>query len=564
MKNKFKNFEEGVNYSMNNDILEFEVNGKVYQVNSASDISNYKGVPIYRGRARVYKQGGSVFSGNLVANEDSKATSYIDLPQLVPIQAEVGETILLPTGDLVKTNARLRHSKMSDNEVTDIVPEGSYILSQFGDTKIYKSEADQIPLEMQALPYNTYKASKVPTVKTLGDLMGKKKVMAPADLSRKVENKFKIVDSEDPFTKQTNLVNQYNRASYLQAIIGLSEYDKARKGIDNSIDTQMSQNMVPQMVARNGGKVIYKSVQKFQNSGTPSSGVEVPSSSFSTIGAITQGVATLYNIGSNIYDRIQSKKAFRRANNRTDGWRTQALDNVTQKTIPLLASTALQDTKVDYSKYGSQFLENAYSQNMATLQNSLRNIESGAFRNRMDVSSMSPQMANLLGSKDAAARYDAMANPAQQLAMAKLKERSGFYNSLQDIDNKNMDNRNAATNAMRAGRNQIQSTLGSILSGGISDRMDIETDYLNIKNNLDFGQVANASKLNRELGTTLQNTANVAQQMYGDYQSKQAAALAQSQADARAAAQRLGGGTYNLNPPPAESAYDVWRRTWGR
>jgi len=205
-----------------------------------------------------YMSGGRVTQNYMpVGNEKTKVDSYIPLAAMIPIQTERDELIVLPTGDLTKVNAKKRHSQMSDDEVTDIVPEDSYILSQYGKVDIYKSEADQIQMEVENKPYNLFGSNPTPKVKTLGDIMSKK-VMKPADLARLVEQKYKIVNHDDPYTIQTNAINKHRRGGYLQAIIQLSEYDKARKGIDNSIETQLSQNnqQPPQMVASNGGKVM--------------------------------------------------------------------------------------------------------------------------------------------------------------------------------------------------------------------------------------------------------------------------------------------------------------------
>jgi len=205
-----------------------------------------------------YENGGKVMQNYMpVGNGKTKVHGFINLASMIPIQTEKKELIVLPDGNLVPVNAKKRHSQMSDDEVTDIVPENSYILSQFGSVDIYKSEADQIQMEVENKPYNMYGSNPTPKVKTLGDIM-RKKVMKPADMARLVEQKYKIMDHDDPFTIQTNAINKHRRGDYLQAIIQLSEYDKARKGIDNSIETQLSQNnqQPPQMVASNGGKVL--------------------------------------------------------------------------------------------------------------------------------------------------------------------------------------------------------------------------------------------------------------------------------------------------------------------
>jgi hypothetical protein len=196
---------------------------------------------------------------NLPVGNKTKVSGFIDLASLIPIQTEKKELIVLPDGSVVPVNAKQRHSQMTDDQVTDIVPENSYILSQFGQVDIYRSEADQVIIETENKPYNLYGVNPEPRVKTLGDIMNKK-VMKPADLGRALTTKYKQIDNAgDPYTQQTNMANKETLSKYLQALIGLSEMDKARKGIDNSMETQMSQGQLPQMVAANGGTVMRSS-----------------------------------------------------------------------------------------------------------------------------------------------------------------------------------------------------------------------------------------------------------------------------------------------------------------
>lgn len=141
---------------------------------------------------------------------------------------------------------------MDDDQVTDVVPENSYILSQFGQVDIYKSEADQAIVEVQNRPYNIYGVNPEPKTKSLGDHMTKGR-MKPADLGRTLLSKYKQINNPgDPFTDQTNASNKYTLSKYLDALVYLSEMDKARKGIDNSVETQLSEQN-PELMAENGG-----------------------------------------------------------------------------------------------------------------------------------------------------------------------------------------------------------------------------------------------------------------------------------------------------------------------
>jgi hypothetical protein len=451
---------------------------------------------------RKYKQGGSVFNKDLVANDDSMAKHYLPIPLMIPIQTEIKETIVLPTKDLVKVNAKKRHSKMSDNEVTDVVPENSYILSQFGDTKIYKDEANQIVMEMKAEPYNLHKASAVPKVRTLGDMMNKN-VMSPADLSRVVSNKFKIIDNgDDPFTIQTNEANRFNRAAYLEAIIGLSEYDKARKGIDNSISAQTQAGQLPQMVARQGGFA----KPLVMNGGVLPKAVDPLSLALS---AAPQIISTAFDIGANIADRNRLKK-----NTRLNAADISRYANTARQNLGLSAMTqglftAMQDTNIIPELKDVNYLDAINNMNMAYVNTVANRLASDAFSNRLDVSSMSPQSAMYLAGRDTAQRYEALGKASADLAKTRADLFTKYMTTRGELLNENAGMRAKAANLRTAAQNAKFGTFGGIFSGYLDNligatKNEIEANMANRGN-----YTARLSDLNSSLGQSLQNTANV-------------------------------------------------------
>jgi hypothetical protein len=208
----------------------------------------------------IFNSGGTVspaFQRNMPVGNSKRIDGYIPMDNLIPIQTERDELIVLPSKDVVKVNATKRHSKMTDDEVTDIVPDGSYILSQYGDVDIYKEEADNYIIETKNKPYNLHQQNQPPSIKTLGSFMSKKK-MKPADLARKILAKYKTVNLDDPFVNDTNRANKFTASRYLDAIIELSELDKKRKGLDENPEAQMYEQS-PEMFARNGGKALKSS-----------------------------------------------------------------------------------------------------------------------------------------------------------------------------------------------------------------------------------------------------------------------------------------------------------------
>lgn len=448
------------------------------------------------GMIQRFMEGGQVNSKKKVANADSKEFGFVPLQPLVPIQTEKMETIILPTGDLVKVNATKRHSNMAEDVVTDIVPESSYVLSQFGNTKIYKDEADKVVLEVSSAPYNIFSNGKIPKVKTLGDLMTKK-VMSPADLSRVVANKFKIVENRDGdvFTNITNLENKKNRTSYLQAIVELSEYDKNRKGIDNSLDAQLNN---AQMVAKDGGYV--------------KAGISVPKA-VDPFSAIVQGVSALAGIGFNIADRINAKKAKKQALSDVDkfdkeGKQYIGLSGLSNALGVITQNPEIKAVRTDYSN-----AESAFRNSLASLENQLQATRNSGYINRMDVSGLTAQQRLLLGSRDAAARYDAETKAALGFGASKSSLSSTYSNLLDKARNDNEANRTNAYNSTILNQNKMLGTLGGIGGGMFDNFYNHDSNILSTKVGINTGYQANLSKLNSNLVQTLQNTANAFAQM---------------------------------------------------
>jgi len=448
------------------------------------------------GMIQRFMNGGVVNSKKKVANDDSKEFGFVPLQPLVPIQTEKMETIILPTGDLVKVNATKRHSSMAEDVVTDIVPESSYVLSQFGNTKIYKDEADKVVLEISNAPYNIFSNGKVPKVKTLGDLMNKK-VMSPADLSRVVANKSKVVENKDGdvFTAITNLENKKNRGSYLQAIIELSEYDKSRKGIDNSIETQLNK---AQMVAKDGGYV--------------KAGISVPKA-VDPFSAIAQGVTSLAGIGFNIWDRINAKKAKKEALKSVDIFDKDGKQNIMLSGLSNALGVITQNPEVKAVKTDYSNAESAFRNSLAALENQFQATRNSGYINRMDVSGLTAQERALLGGKDAATRYDAETKVALGLGTAKNSLLNTYSTLLDKMRNDNETNRVGAYNTTVLNQNKMMGTLGGIGGAMFDNIYNHDSNILSTKVGINTGYQSNLSKLNSNLVQTLQNTANAFSQM---------------------------------------------------
>ncbi len=481
------------------------INGGQPTIDNTKETTNLLGM-------KKYRNGGSVTSNFLpVGNGNTKIEGYLDLESLIPIQTEKDELIVLPDGNLVKVNAKKRHNQMDDDEVTDIVPENSYILSQFGQVDIYKSEADKIELEVENRPYNLYGSNPTPKIRTLGDFM-KKRRMKPADLARAVEQKYKIVDHDDPFTVQTNAANKNSRSKYLQAIISLSEYDKARKGIDNSIETQLSENNIPQMAAKNGGRVL-------------KAGYNVPKAQDPLTGAIIGGAASLISTGVGIYENWKARQLAAQNLRQQTGTIEDTFNKATEwenlGTAALFGSTVAQNPEITPALESDQFLSQIPGMVTANNNNVFQGFRNTNFANRLDTSNLPPNQAMLFGERANAQAIGAQSQLAGQLAGQRADTFSKYLLARQDVFNRNNASRTAALNATRANQNNMLTTLGGIGSGTATNRQNMLYNKQNALAAARGQNVAAQMQLGNQLSQTVTNSLGLGLQAYNSYMGTQ-------------------------------------------
>lgn len=176
-----------------------------------------------------------------------------------PIQAEVGEEIFIGP-NIVSSHAKKKHSQMKDDQVTDYLPEGSYVASNDKNMTISKNEAEGFVIGMSPTTYGETDEIPIKLGKeiTLADLYGKKSKLRPSEIARLLKKKFDVTDREnDAFSEFSNQENFSSRVPYIQAII---EANEAAKVLNEDIPEELP-------IMKKGGKV-----KKYQ-SGDPVTGL---------------------------------------------------------------------------------------------------------------------------------------------------------------------------------------------------------------------------------------------------------------------------------------------------
>jgi len=413
-----------------------------------------------------YTNGGNVqpsYSEYMAVGNSKKISGLVPTASMIPIQTEIGELIVHPTMDVTKVNAKKRHSKLDPNEVTDIVPEGSYVLSRHGVIRIYKDEADKAVIETENKPYNLFSSNPQPKVKTLGDMMNRKE-MAPAELASVILNKYKVVNHEDPFTEQTNKANKYNSSRYLRSIIQLSEFDKARKGISNGEDMSSMFSEVPSQWSQNGG---YQNRTHYQNWGAIAKGA------VKLLPAIT-------SIAGSLFGNRSSKKANEQAQQLSQDYARQYQDILSGSNrmgfLSNAASTLAQDPTVQVAKKDSSYIQGMLNRLGATGERSafLQDLASTS----PDLSKMDPRMAGALGSQLWGNQLRAISNFNTQQAGLNRDARDRYTGMLAENEFFNRQQDVSKSNQELANRNRLAALLGSQASGFFGTQGDIDVNAL--------------------------------------------------------------------------------------
>lgn len=402
--------------------------------------------------------------------EPDTKNEYIPTENLIPIQTEKDELIVLPTGDITPVMATKRHKKMDDDEVTDIAPENAYILSSYGDVRIYKSEAEQIITETGVKPYKLGYAQEKPTEKTLATMMNGKK-MTPAELGRKVMQQFPLWKTNNIFEGAANAENKTNRKPYLEGIIGLSELDRMRKGLTDTQDA-------PQM--QMGGPVRY-----FQDSGGTGSGSTGMdwTGMLGAASGIFQGVAGLIGAGM---QRRENRRIFNKANEMLTRSGSKQDRLAAMGTAAGIAGTLAQDPTVDYTRLNPSYLAQMQTRIPSAYRDTMAN---RAYANMPNTMQYAPNFAAGLagGANNYAnalkAQYDselAIWGQENQMKNAYLANMQKY----QDINSQGWDNK---TNAETLNRNQQTGNVGDQLKGLGDTFMNTENNITGAKINALYG-----------------------------------------------------------------------------
>jgi len=181
--------------------------------------------------ARSFELGGNI--GEMLGEE------------YTPIQAEKGdsgkEVLLMTNGDLVDTNATKSHDEMEDEDITDIVPENSYVFSASDDIAVDLSDVADTVIGLGISSYSENGDNYGGGLVTFGDLFGDEGEHTFAEIGNKIKRMYptKYENEKDIFNDDTNKDNKTSRVPILQKVISMQEAKRANKETEESAVPQL-------------------------------------------------------------------------------------------------------------------------------------------------------------------------------------------------------------------------------------------------------------------------------------------------------------------------------------
>ena len=181
------------------------------------------------------------FMGVLYAEEGGITPGEIPAEELSPVQTEMGEMLLMPSGILTETKAKEKHEDMDADDVTDVLPAGTIIFSNSMDKMLpINEEIEDIILGYGTAFYSEDgEASEVEAVEFEDVLDEGKKKMTFADIARNIKNKFATVpDHKDVFNNITNVENMQARIPFLMKLNELQDKVMGNSSIPTTATAQ--------------------------------------------------------------------------------------------------------------------------------------------------------------------------------------------------------------------------------------------------------------------------------------------------------------------------------------
>lgn len=150
--------------------------------------------------------------------------------QATPTQTEWGEVVLFPDNALPNVMARELHKHMDDDDITDMLPEGSYV---FSNDKTMKFDVRDIREELLGLGMSYYneQGNEGADEMEMGDVLPKRGKLTFAEAAKSIRQKIKTTGNRnDLMDIATDSDNLETRVPYLMKLVQMQDEKNIRAG----------------------------------------------------------------------------------------------------------------------------------------------------------------------------------------------------------------------------------------------------------------------------------------------------------------------------------------------
>lgn len=385
-------------------------------------------------------------------------------------QTEEGESMVLPDGTFTKVAAKKKHSEMEDDDITDLLPDGTLIFSE----KL-QFDPSEIEFEEDLLGYGTdvYKEGQVPNKITkvlFTDIIGDKK-MSYSDAAKMIAKKYPIntENDKDVLTMKTNNNNMINRTELFGKLFELQELQK-----DPELNDMEELNSIPKYslgdIVGDPNRLYLANDDIFKN---------LYNQTLDSISRMEAENQVEFDLSKKEYSGLNN----RLVNSNVLNTGVNLLGNLAQSTTedPLLKDAAFAN--MIYKQTPNSIIDNQIQQ----LRGNSNSMASGLLNSGLD-----PRLVPSLMAQNQDASLDAESRlRSAQLSDQMLQDRSrGKF--LQDIRNSNNLALATAGNDERTNRNQVISNVAKNISSGIVSNSSLDSS--NIANQRDVRKQFNDAR----------------------------------------------------------------------
>lgn len=381
--------------------------------------------------------------------------------ELTPIQTEKGEIAVLEDTTISEVKSDDVHDNMDDEDITDILPVGSWIFSD--NVKVKKEDADVIFGYSQPLYEETSNKTKVEEINFNQLFKENEDELSAAELALRIKKKFPINDVEEGnlLTNAANTENRISRQPYLEVLKMITEL-------------HTDDNLMGVAQFKKGGKVKSKKakysrkVQSFDGSG----GVDSDDNDFLKF---LNPARLVFDIFRYFNDTKRQNDLQERNEADVEALAYARQQNLDHGTLATLASIVGQDPRVQspdssaaISTYRQQFDRTPQylrDQAASRIDRTFNQAANQVFENAPNFQTASANLAGLY-SRAQAQQADLAANQNMQ----DIGLRNNFLRGLSQLRYQDAANQAQAQNQTVTNQNQLLSNVGATATNYYNQR----------------------------------------------------------------------------------------------